>query len=94
MTERFDEEKLDEIVERQPEEAVDVAANDPSHEQRIIPDEPEFQVSKQRQVRSAAGETYFTFTLGSTDMPTLKRCCGSWPFSNTIFTGIRCTTLT
>jgi hypothetical protein len=38
--------------------------------------------------------SYFTRTLGSTDMPTRKRCCGSWPFSNTIFTGIRCTTLT
>ena len=40
LTECFDEEKLDEIVERQPEEAVDVATNDPSHEQRMIPDEP------------------------------------------------------
>ena len=33
-------------------------------------------------------------TLGSTDIPSRSRCSASCPWSNTIFTGIRCTTLT
>ncbi len=37
---------------------------------------------------------YLTFTLGSTDIPGLNRCSGSCPFSKTILTGIRWTTLT
>ncbi len=37
---------------------------------------------------------YWTFTLGSTDIPGLNKCSGSCPFSNKIFTGIRWTTLT
>ena len=38
--------------------------------------------------------SYFTWTVGSTDMPGRSKCSGSWPFSKTIFTGMRWTTLT
>src|SRR6185436_625160 len=37
---------------------------------------------------------HFVRTVGTTDMPGRRRWSGSWPLSNVIFTGTRCTTFT
>lgn len=44
--------------------------------------------------KTNAGPRYRTRTSGSTDIPGLSKCSRSCPFSKTIFTGMRWTTLT